>query len=63
MKLYYRIQLFFGPQVAFTDTRQKFCAPCLFHFTIHRLRENLQNPFSLGSPYIHCAKGEQNLVL
>ena len=33
---------------AFTDTRQaatrqKFFEPCLFYFTVHRSRENLQN--------------------
>ena len=27
-------------------TRQNFFAPCLFHFTVHRSRENLRNPFT-----------------
>ena len=36
---------------AFTDTRyaarvKSFFAPCLFYFTVHRSRENLQNPFT-----------------
>ena len=26
------------------DKRQKFFAACLFYFTVHRSRENLQNP-------------------
>ena len=27
-----------------TDTRQDFLAPCLFYFTVHQSRKNLQNP-------------------
>ena len=27
-------------------TGQKFFAPCLFYFTVHRSRENLRNPFT-----------------
>ena len=32
------------PRLPIRDTRQKFFAPCLFYFTVHRSRENLRNP-------------------